>query len=805
MKNELRVVGKNVRNVNSFKKITGRAVYNNDVRLKGMLHAKVLRSRYANAEIVDIDVSDAEKFPGVALVMSYKSAPDIFGRSIYYVGAEVALVVAETLEIAEEALGLIAVEYKENAFVIDPEAARKKGSARAFPSILPGAVTDEERASEASQSGLDNVNRWAEHKYFSERNEKGHLTKREVGEYEGFGDVEKGFAEADVIVEDSGYQFGLAHTPFMGNDCCVADFTEDKLTLYTDSQWHHGYKSLAALALNLPQSKVNLVAPVTAGSFGGRLGSGVAPSAIVPFRTGHGWASYSTLAGAASIRLGRPVRLEYSKQEDFLYHWGRGMFDSKVKIGFKSDGTLSTMDVQSWRNATTGAVTASHGPMHFDATATGNMLYSRNCEHNRYEKNFVYTNAPGCNGWQGFGNPEIFFAVESVMDIAADKLGMDPIDLRKKNHIRPGDNVLDLAYTFGDQGHYLAAGDISKCLDLGAEKIGWDKRKPSTEKTGRIRNGLGVSLTGQQTGGADFNSSTIVRLESMGSAHLICAYADLGQGGPTTQLQMVAEVLGLPFEAISHTSDSTDNTPFASYQACSSGTLKQGFATYNAALEARRQLFELAAPILAEPADNLETLDGNIYVRSAPERKISWLEAFMTKGQFGLLEDIVGYHNHKTLSGPMAMEKGATFASVDVDIETGQLMNINIVHAQDVGKALYPKAVEGVFLSIHHGVEASIGAEMILDPQTGKQLNNNWIDYPVATIQDSDVDPIIVETAGDVTHPYGATGIGQCNQSGIAPAIGNAIYNAIGVRLKEVPFSPARILRALEKVEGTVL
>ncbi|BFM14509.1 xanthine dehydrogenase family protein molybdopterin-binding subunit [Maricurvus nonylphenolicus] len=797
------VVGTNVRNVNAFDKITGKATYSNDVQLKGMLHAKCLRSPHANAEITDIDASAAEALPGVELVMTYKSAPEIFSQRCFYVGAEVAFVVAKSEDIAEAALELIKVEYEVMPFVVDPREARKEGSPQALAKIPKGQLlkTPEFVFIDTPES-IPNAHRFDRHQYFSEKNEKGLYTKREIGEFDGFGDVDKGFAEADVIVEEDGFGFGLVHTPFMGNDCTVADYSDDKLTVYTDSQWLHGFRSILCLHFGLSESKVNLVAPVTAGSFGGRLGSGVYVSEYMQQKVGGGTPTYTILATAASMALGKPVRYEYTKQEDMLYHWGRGTFDIRVKLGFKKDGTLTTIEMDSWRDATTGQVLAPAGPVMFDSTCTGTMLYSRNCEHSKHVKNYVHTNSPGHSGWQGWGNPEMFIAMESTMDIAAEKLGMDPIELRKKNHMRPGDNLLDLTYEFSEEGHYLAGGDISKCLDQGAEKIGWDKRTPPTEKSGRVRSGLGVALTAQQTGGEGLKSSTIVKIQALGNAMVTCSYADLGQGGATAQMQIAAEVLGLPIDKVSHVSGDTDSTPYTSYQACSSGTIKQGYATYQAAMEARDKLFEKAAPVLGVTPDMLETKDGLIFIKGNPEAAIPWIAAFMSMGQFGPLYDLIGYHAHVTGSGACAAETAATYASLDVDTETGHLSNVKIVHAQDVGKAIFPKAVEGVFLTIHHGVEASAaGAELILDPQTGKQVNNNWVDYPVATILDSEVEPVIVETPGDTTHPYGASGIGQSNQSGIAPAIANAIYNATGARVKDAPFTPAKILEALGKLE----
>ncbi|HQF06101.1 MAG TPA: molybdopterin-dependent oxidoreductase, partial [Bacteroidales bacterium] len=284
-----------------------------------------------------------------------------------------------------------------------------------------------------------------------------------------------------------------------------------------------------------------------------------------------------------------------------------------------------------------------------------------------------------------------------------------------------------------------------------------------------------------------------------GTAILECNYQDFGQGGRTSQVQLAAETLGIPYDKVIIVSGDS-NLPYTHIQTCSSGTLVQGFATHNAAVDAKNNLLKRATRMLEveDPAE-LDTADGFVFARANPAVRLPWIAVFARIGILGATQEIIGLGWNRVGAGAMSGEQGATFVDLDVDTETGQLCNIKVTHAQDCGKAIFPKAVEGDWLGIHHGVEAVVGVTQVLDPKTGKLLNDNWIDYPVATMLDSEVEPLIVEVF-DPTHPYGAAGIAQSHQNGLAAAMSNAIYNAIGVRMKETPFTPDKILAALGKI-----
>ena len=510
-------------------------------------------------------------------------------------------------------------------------------------------------------------------------------------------------------------------------------------------------------------------------------------------------AIFSLMACAASIKLERPVSLFYTREEEFYYYWGRSGMDGKAKVGFKKDGTLVSTETEIWRNVSTGGWIGS-GTLKYDATCTGMMLYSHNCKAVRHRKYNVMTNTPAFVGWQGFGNPEVFFAMESVMDQAAEKLGMDPVELRKKNHMRGGDNFMDLTYEYTDV-HWLGHTGVEPSIDAALKQVPWKERKPASEKTGILRHGIGMSLHAQQNGGEGLAGSAAVKLYNDGSAVLISNFQDIGQGGRGAQVQIVAETLGLPYEKVRIVADETVYTPSAHPQTCSSGTFIMGNAACMAAKEAKKKLLEMAALMAKCPPEALDTKNGMIFPKGMPDKAFPWIAAFAQLNQTtGATESISGFARFKVPAGPMPAEQGATFVELDVDTETGELKNVKATISQDCGTALNPRVVAAHYMSVHHCLEVLTGgAEMVLDKKTGKMLNNSFIDYSVATMLDSEIAPIVVENPDPATC-YGNVGIGQGFNNGVAAAVSNAIYNAIGVRMKEAPFTPARVLKALGKL-----
>ncbi len=782
MKKEYKVIGKSLQDYTGFRKVTGRAKYSNDYNTADTLHAKLLRSPYARANILSMDTSEAESMRGVHLVMNYKTHPGFFHQSAHYWGMEIACVVASTKEIAKEALKKIKVEYEVLPFVTDGAEAMKEDA--------PQALLDK-----------PNVYPWHEHAYFTNKNAQGLYTTRTYAEYDGFGDVQSGYDESEVVVSDDGYSFGFVRAPLMKPTTCLANFSDGFLDLHFDVQQPYTARKDLCSWLDMPFSKVRVHNEINACSFGAH--------AAGCLETGMTGASCTLIAALAAIALCKPVALEYTLDEDKLFFWGRGTFDSKYDLGFKKDGTMVMVNGEVFRNAATGDSTG-ESTQGDDMTATGNMLYSHNVQHSRHFKYRVYTNSPGWTGWQAFGNPEVFFPVESVMDKAAEELGIDPVDLQKMNVIRKGDNFLVGSYDF-EGPQFLSRDGMIPCIDAGIEYTDWyNRRKKPEEKTGRIRHGMGMSPGAMQNAGQGIASQSIVILNSDGSATLMCNYADIGQGGHGTQLQIVAEVLDLSMDKVKINTGDTD-TPFAHYQIASSGTIASGRATYNAAMDVKNKILKRTADVLNVAVETLDMKDGKVVSLIDDDMEIPWvppLREYVAHNPSPEIEyltnpvlDCVGYGTSYIGSGATSAELAATFVELDVDTETGEISNVEIFHAQDCGKAINPKIVESQWLTIHHGVEAMTGAEQILDPKTGKLLNDNWYDYALSTALDSTVTTQIIEVF-DPTHPFGATGCGQVVMHSLPGAFAAAIYNAIGVRMKSTPFTPAKILAALAEKEG---
>ncbi|WP_158303405.1 xanthine dehydrogenase family protein molybdopterin-binding subunit [Desulfitobacterium hafniense] len=762
-------------------------MYSSDYKMPGMLHGVILRSPYASADIVDIDTSAAEAMTGVKLVMTYKNFPSFCATSVQYVGYPVACVVALTEEIAEKAMELIKVEYKPKPFVIDPVEALDPDSPRVFPDT-PNAYPFK----------LNSI--------FTDPNEKGLFTKRELAECDGYGDLEAGFKEADIIVEDDGYSFATQHAPVPERRGALVDYDGERITMYVVTQSAQSIRNAlcwSTVGITSPL-KVRILSEFNSGTFGARgddagFWPDGSPDDPVAFMGG-GHDKSSGFAIMAAMTLRKPVRIFYtSNEENFFHFWGRGSANVKVRMGFKKDGTLTAWDQEELLNC---GQFGNRWTLFF-RNGTPMFMYSHNLPATRIKKTALLTNIPGMVGWSGYGNPEVMFATEQVMDIAAEKLGMDPVELRKKNCAMPGDNALNCSQAYMFTGaNWFGSADYPQLLDKLAAQIGWEKRKPHTEKTGVIRSGMGMALTCQQCAGEGVGANALVKLNVDGTAEICVTYADIGQGGRSACRQMTAEALNISFDKVRVVAGDTDATVWGTCNACSGGTVKYGWAVYNACQDALKDLFALGAPVLGVFPEELATENGEIYVKADPSKRMPWAGAFFNQhNNEADPYQIIGKSTWSVPAGAKNIEKAATFCSLDVDTETGELKNVKFYHCADVGRALNDKDTRAQLLRIHHGWESALGGTMRLDSATGKLLNGNYIDYPVATMWECDVEPSYIESGeNDPSHPYGAVGLGQALQNAVHAAAANAIYNATGVRIKQVPMTPDVILKALGKI-----
>jgi xanthine dehydrogenase molybdenum-binding subunit len=428
---------------------------------------------------------------------------------------------------------------------------------------------------------------------------------------------------------------------------------------------------------------------------------------------------------------------------------------------------------------------------------TGAKLYARHAQHLKITAGVVFTNRFVCIGWHGYGTPEVNFMIETVMDEAAYVLGIDPVELRRINHFRKGDPVASPRDV--KVSSQMSSCGYEECLDEGVEKIEWNKRwEHPDKKTGVVRDGLGMDLTIHGAGDGVF-SSAIVKVSPDATVLFECAIADIGQGQHTVQSQIVAEVLGIPYENVHLVCHDTDSTSMSTKVGGSQGTWHQGKATYDAASSARRQILALAARKLGKKPDELTIREGRIYAEGRSDPACAFAEAF---GNVPMVIGVGQTFPEGREEGIYPREQGAHFVRCSVDTETGEVKIEKYLPVQYIGRALNPKVVEGQMLGgIYHGLECALLAECIVDPKTGKMLTYNWENYKPLTMLDCDIEPVIVEIPGrDRSHPFGAIACAEGAVDPVCAAVGNAIYNAIGVRLKTAPFTPAKVLKALGKI-----
>ena len=751
MSDKLSVVGKNVPRLDAIDKATGRAKYGVDLKMDDMLYAKILRSPYPHARVVKIHTTKAESHLRVRAIVTINEIPKVVGaigklmteegrKRLYildnvvrFIGDPVAAVAAEDEGAAEEVLSLIDVEYEQLPPVFDPVEAMQQNA----PKIHEG----------------------------------GNIAFHSLKE---FGNIDKGFKEADYVFEDrfvTSKQKHCATEPF---STCIASYSLDgKLTVYSSSQRPHVIKTYLAGALGLPVNRVRIIKPYTGGAFGGR-------DYLI-----HG---LEVMCSALSRKAGKPVRMSFTREEDFEATEARHPFIIELKIGVTKDGILTAMSIKAVMDV------GGYGPHAIgvlnNAMSNGIALYR--CPNVRFDGYSVYTNKSLCGAFRGYGNPQINFALESQMDMIAEKLGIDPVELRLKNYRGLG----EIDPVRGDE---IRSDGMKECLSKGAKKFGWNQKRTKRITEGTRKRGVGMSCLVHHSG-ARFAipdpASAIVMLNSDGSASLITGAADDGQGNRTVLAQIAAEELGIGFDQVSVSDTDTDITPFDSGTHASRQTYAGGIAVKKAAAEAKNILLSFASEHLDVKEERLRIKDGLIYDVKNPATNIS-VSALLMRLQYEDLsigKQIIGVATGVAPSSPPIF--GTNFAEVEVDIETGEVHVIRLTCAFDAGRAINPTHVEG---QITGGAVMGIGYALTegLIIENGKVLNNNFTDYRIPRACDiPEIDAIIVES-NEPTGAFGAKGVGEATMAGTAAAIANAIYNAVGVRVKELPITQEKIVREL--------
>jgi xanthine dehydrogenase molybdenum-binding subunit len=493
------------------------------------------------------------------------------------------------------------------------------------------------------------------------------------------------------------------------------------------------------------------------------------------------------MAVLLSKKTGKPVRFVGSKEDEFQRCNTRHPFLFHIKTGVKNDGTLTAMHVESTSN--TGAYfTDALGAGAYVAIGAADLFPY----HNFYWKqNVTYTNCPNAGAYRGYGNLQGHHAIEQHMDIMAERIGMDPLEFRKKNHIRAGD--------FHGVGSIMGSEALDECIDKGAQAIGWqDKWKgfgqPYSVNGSKKR---GVGMASAKHDGAYGYDSAIVKIMQDGTVQLITGTNDIGQGSDTVLSQTCAEAFKVKYDEVSIVSADTATTPWCTNSVASSQTCTCGNAVKLAAEDALGQLFDTAATIMEVNPEDLDTGDGIVFVKANPDTNLTFAEILQTVAP----PVIVGFGRWAAPADYAINGFAAQFADVEVDVDTGGVKVLKMALAHDVGRAVNPNALENQIEGgvASQGIGLGVLEDFHIDRDTGKPLNPNYLDYTIATTLDvPEMETILVES-NEPRGPFGAKGCSEICIVPTGPAIANAIYNAIGARITEYPCSPDKILKALGK------
>ena len=768
-----KVVGTSVTRKDALEKVTGAAKYVDDLKFgPGLLHARLLRSPYPHAKILRMDVSKAEALPGVRAVVTGKEYNSYIGlylldRTLYavdrvrFVGEPVAGVVAATEEIAEAALKLIDVEYEELEGIFDPEDAMKPGA----PLIHENLGEYEYASFIFPQPGTNISN---------------HFKVRK-------GDIEDGFNKSTTIVEEEFYVPHLQHTPLETHACVAMKDQAGVYTLWTSSQSPFAQRNLLAHSMKIPYNKLRVIVPFVGGGFGCKAGVSVEGS-VLP------------LAEKVSPR---PVKLRLTREEEFYCSFVRQGLKTKIKIGVDDSGKIQAMENTFYWDA--GAYTE------YGVNITRASGYSSTgpyfVPNVKADSYCCYTNHPVGGPMRGFGMPEMHWAIEQVMDIIARKISMDPMEFKRINALKGGDITVT--------GGIMHDTGLSECIKKAAADLGWDSPKPEAPKGKKIGRGI-AAMWKAPAMPPNASSSAILKFNEDATVNLAVSGMEIGQGTYTVMAQMAAEVLGIPYESIKVSSPDTEYSPYEWQTVASRLTWSMGNAVVNAAEDAKSQLLKLAADHWGCSPDSLDISDAVIHHKSDEDKKLHLKDAviygvydkngrlqggpIIGRGKF--IPPDVSPLNEETGQGPKAVvhfTTGCQAAEIDVDEETGVIHIRKVSSCYDVGKAINPmnvicQTIGGIYMGLSTGLFEQ------LKMNHGVPRNNSFSDYVTATSLDmpDEIIPSYVEVA-QKDGPFGARGVGEHTMVPTAPALANAVYDALGVRIKSMPLTPEKILCALKE------
>lgn len=770
---DFKVVHQNVEKVDGICLATGVAKFVDDQKFEGLLFIKFLYSPHAHARIVRIDTTKAEQLTGVKCVLHFGNVPRVlhttagqgypepspydavmFDNKVRYVGDRVAAVAAETAETADEACRLISVQYEELPAVFDPEAAVKAGAPM---------IHDEPDIRGAHDP---------------KRNLAAHIDVE-------IGDVEKGLAKAEYRFEGR-YELGYAqHCPIEPHVCITYLDDRDRLVIRTSTQVPFHARRICAQVLQIPERQIRVIKPRIGGGFGAK------QEVFLEY-----------VAGLVTLRTRRPAKIEQTRAEEFFASRTRHPHIVRLRIGVDKNARIDTLDMHALSN--TGAYGTHSLTVVCNAGSKTLPLYNKT-KNVRFVGEACYTNLPVGGAYRGYGGTQGFFALESMMEDMAESIGIDPLEFRRKNHIRQGEtSPVFAALGEGKEGYdqSMSSCKLEECIQIGAREINWAaERRPAAHGSGPVRTGVGCAILMQGSGipGIDMGAAT-VKLNEDGSFNLLVGATDLGTGSDTVLAQIAAEALAVSIDKIIIYSSDTDFTPFDVGAYASSTTYISGGAVKKAADAVRRQIIGVAAEILSDKPDNLTCQDGHV-ISKKTKKKISYqnisLRSLYSRNQV----QIQATESHVSYVSPPPF--AAHFVKVAVDTETGQVKLLKYVMTVDCGVAVHPKLAEGQAEgAAMNGISYALTEEYIFNAR-GAMVNASFLDYKLFSTRDTFEMKTILVPSYEPTGPFGAKSIAEININGPAPAIGNAIKNACGVRLTSIPFTPEKVLNAIRNQRKT--
>lgn len=745
---DLKVVGKRIKRTDALEKVTGSGTYTADVHLPGMLYGKMLRSVYPHARIKSIDISEAKNYPGVYAIHIIENNIDGATTTgsgsnsrypeIRYVGQPILGIAASSTGVAEEALNLIKVDYDILDFVVDMDDAREPGAPLVYKKDVNQKASS---GGEDIEEGLSS---------------KGNVRGPSTGSFYGGprGDLDKGFAGSDIIIERTYRTQVQTHCP-METHGVVVDYNFGNATIYASTQATKNIRNEFAEVFGLPKSKVRAISEFIGGGFGAK----------------HNLNNFGVMAGHLSKKTGRPVKLMLDRKEEHISAGNRPNSVQYMKLGAKNDGTLVAMKQVSYGTAGVGL-----------GAGVGNIAQAMyECPNFKTEQYDVFTNTGPAAAFRAPGNVQGAFALEQLIDELAVKLDLDPLLLRDK----------------------IDKSIIRKVeRERGAKIFGWEKPKKAGSDKGPVKKGIGVAQA-HWPRFVNLDSSVEVRVMRDGSVEVRSSVQDIGTGTKTILAQVVAEELGLQAEDVSVLIGDT-HYPIGPP---SGGSIVTGSITppaRNAAHEVRKKLTELASGKLDEDFENVELKDGYFVSKQNRDKKISFKDTAnsMRVEQFtatasrsddygGFMTGTVGYG-----------ELGAVqFAEVSVDTETGFVNVDRVLAVHSCGRPLNINQIESqINGGVIMGIAYALYEDRVMDKETGNQVNANLDQYKLPfSFEIPEIKIELIEDYG-ARSSTDATGIGEPANIATAAAVANAVYNAIGARITELPITPAKILAALNKV-----